>query len=151
PLALDALAQLQECSLVLSEETGGRMRFRMLETLREFGAESVPEEERGPLRTRHARYFLELAEAAAPHLTGFEQMAWVARLDEESDNLRAALGWLEVHDPAGGLRLAGSLARFWRDGGSLREGRQWLEALIRRSGSSDDRGRAVGLLWLGAF
>jgi predicted ATPase len=66
--ALDTLAQLQECSLVQAEEAGAEMRFRMLETLREYAGEQLASEEQAALRERHADYFLHWVEEAEPKL-----------------------------------------------------------------------------------
>jgi len=76
-------------------------------------------------RTRHAEYYLALAE---PELGGTRQGEWLDRLESEHDNFRAALGWsLEGGDAGLGLRLAGVLGEFWYKRGYLGEGRLWLE------------------------
>ena len=106
PASLDALRQLCERSLVIAEDVDGEMHYRLLETLREFGAEQLTAEtsptpllskegkgEVAALSQQHANYFLSLAEKAEPHLFGAEQMTWLNRLEREHDNLRAALAW----------------------------------------------------------
>jgi DNA-binding CsgD family transcriptional regulator/tetratricopeptide (TPR) repeat protein len=70
-------------------------------------------------------------EDAEPKLTGAEQAWWMERLETEHDNLRASLRWLvEGGETEQGLRLAGALGEFWRVRGYLREGLQWLEAVL---------------------
>lgn len=110
----------------------GEPRVSMLETIREFGGEQL--EDRGeavPARQRQAGWYLALAEAAAPALAGPDAAAWLARLDEEHDNLRAALGWAcGQGDRQAALRLAGALGRFWAQRGHLSEGRRWCAAAL---------------------
>src|SRR5690606_12242404 len=86
--AVELLTSLVDKSLV--DVTGGR--FRMLETIRAFGAERLAEAgEVERLHRAHAAYFVELAETADPHLRRAEQLEWLVRLDAERDNLHAAL------------------------------------------------------------
>jgi predicted ATPase/transcriptional regulator with XRE-family HTH domain len=103
-------------------------RLAMLETIREYGTELLAERsETGEIGQRHAAYYLALAEEAGPALTGPAAVAWLARLDAEHDNLRAALRWArEQDDGAMELRLAAALWPFWRQRGHLSEGRRWL-------------------------
>src|SRR5262249_58278232 len=75
---------------------------------------------------RHAEYFLALAEAAEPHLRGAEQDEWLARLEAEHDNLRAALSWALAHGQVElALRPAWGLGRVWLVDGPPRQGRGW--------------------------
>src|SRR5205823_5503581 len=76
------------------------IRFRMLEALREYGAEQLGTEEREELGRRHVRYFLALAEEADRRLRGAEMEPWLARLKAEQDNMRAALAWALAHQEA---------------------------------------------------
>jgi len=122
---LDTLQALVDKSLVRHSDE----RFWMLETIREFAAERLEtSDEAGDLGLRHAEHFLALAEEAEPHAE-FDPL-WIARLDAEQDDLRAALDRLEAAGESNlALRLAGSLLSFW-DGGHVAEGRQRLERLI---------------------
>jgi tetratricopeptide (TPR) repeat protein len=96
------------------------------------------------LRERHAAFFIAVAQAAEQGLRTSEHLAWLARLDAERDNLRAAMDTLlGAGDGDDLLRLTSSLWRFW-EARSAREGRQWLEgALAGAAGSAELRGRAA--------
>ena len=140
---LDLLTSLVDKSLVMYEEEG---RYGFLETMRQYAGDRLAESgESGAVQDRSAAWFLRMAEEAEPHLTGPEQEAWLERLETEHDNLRAALSWSEGQGPGAeprtevGLRLAGSLWRFWAVRGHLSEGRQWLERMLTL-----DRTRAEG-------
>jgi len=136
---LEGLALLVDKSLLRSEQ-GTEPRFTMLETIREYGLEqlaSVGEAE--ALRRRHAAHYLAVAKRAEPALTGAEQGTWLARLEGEHDNLRAALQWSrDSGESALGLRLAGALWRFWYVRGHLSEGRAWLDGLLALTTSDKD-------------
>ena len=134
---LDAFAgfeTLSEQSLVTQAETpDGEIRFAMLETIREFARERLEAAGEGAeTRQRLGAAMLALAEAAAPALAGPDAGAWLARLDADHDNLRAALAWVSDrnHDPETFLRLAVALWRFWDARGAYGEGRAWLERAL---------------------
>ncbi|MCI0579818.1 MAG: tetratricopeptide repeat protein [Chloroflexi bacterium] len=84
---------------------------------------------------RHATYYLALAETAKPALRGPEQRTWLEQLEEEHNNLRAALGWAlsQPKEVVTALRLGGALWRFWELRGYLREGRQSLNDVLFQS------------------
>ncbi len=140
---LNSLSALLDNSLIQSgEEEAEESRFLMLQTVREFGLErleALGELERA--RGAHAHYFLALAEAAEPELHGPNQALWVARLEHEHDNLRAALEWgLEkVRDEQAaerreiGMRLGAALKEFWLILGHYREARTFLERALTLS------------------
>lgn len=143
PRAAEFLEQLRERSLVLSaEQTIGdgpsAMRCRLLDTLREFAQEQGTTEEMLETRSRHAGYYLRLAEQAEPHLLDATQAQWLARLEAEQGNLRCALDFLchAEGKPEEGLRLAGALWRFWFTRGFLNEGRQRLAQVLQVSQSA---------------
>lgn len=133
-LAVDGLAELCECSLLLSEDRGQKTRFRMLETLREYAAERLSAAEREDLGRRHAEFHLALAKRAAPGLEGPEQGAWLEHIGAEHDNFRAALAWWRSSpDPEPGLELAAALARYFQVRGHADEGRGWLADMLARA------------------
>jgi predicted ATPase/Tfp pilus assembly protein PilF len=129
PLALDHLALLQDFSFLRLEEnrTAVDMRFRLLETLREYGEEKLTPAERGVLRENHARHFLKVAETAAPLLKGETQSTWLGRLEQDHQNFLSALDWcLETTNVESGLRLACALSPFWVIRSHVRLGRERL-------------------------
>jgi tetratricopeptide (TPR) repeat protein len=151
---LEGLASLVDKSLVLSEEDGeGGHRFRLLESVRDLALEQGDGLRRRRLpRGAHTRYFLQVAERAAPELVGPAQRAWFLRLEQEHGNLRAALRWLWDHgENQLALRLAGALGYFWEVRGYLREGQQALEEALARMPDSDPRLRARVLNRLGSL
>ncbi|MFF8379731.1 ATP-binding protein [Streptomyces sp. NPDC015661] len=99
------LASLVEKSLVEVRDDG---RYRMLETIRAYAAERLPAGDPAP--AAHHAYYRELAEAADPELRGPAQLEWLARLDAEDANLRAAL---RRGTPEEGLRLVAALSPYW--------------------------------------
>ena len=151
---LDGLASLVDKSMLRQRvQKKNERRFRMLETIREFGLEQLSlSGEAEQTRRRHALFFLELAERAEPLLTGPEQVAWLGRLEAEHNNLRAALRWSkERGEPELGLRLAGSLWRFWEVRGHQGEGRDWLAQLLEESDAVSASVRAKALSRAGAL
>jgi diguanylate cyclase (GGDEF)-like protein len=108
------------------------VRYVMLETIREYALECLAQEaEEQQIRAIHVQYFAELAERAEPELTSATQQYWMQRLEQEQDNLRAAMRW--ALDQRQGLaigRLTGALARFWWMRSYLNEARQWFEEAL---------------------
>jgi non-specific serine/threonine protein kinase len=147
--ALDATAALVGSSLVQQSGSGaGEPRFRMLETVREFGLEQLDASgEATETRRRHAAYFLGIAEAADEGRRGpGASRPYLDRLEVEHANLRAALAWFAATGDADGeLRLAGELAPFWYYRGRLREGISCLEGALARGTAVPDRLRARAL------
>ncbi len=132
-------------------------RFDMLETIREYGLECL---EHGPapggdaVRGEHARYYLALAETAAEELRGPDQLQWIARLESERDNMRAALTYLLDQTPPSpaseqALRLAAALGTFWYKTGGAAEGSVWLERALAAAPGSPGVFRARALHRLG--
>ncbi|HEY7032469.1 MAG TPA: LuxR C-terminal-related transcriptional regulator [Thermomicrobiales bacterium] len=151
------VAALAEQSLVRRLEVGsdgagsGSARFGMLETVREFGLEKLAAggEDR-VVRRAHAAYFVALADQADPHLLMPGHEPWLARLEAEHPNLRAAMSWLEHGGDSGAfLRLAGALRFFWYVRGNVGEGRRWLEHALALPKAGQSRVRARALVGLG--
>lgn len=134
---LERVASLLDKSLLHQREIGlSEPRVEMLETLRAYGLESLEAVgEMEVTRKAHTEYFLLLAEEAELELVGHAQEFWFERLEQELDNLRAALVWCLEQGEAGqsmetALRLAGALGRFWDTRGHVSEGRAFLERAL---------------------
>jgi predicted ATPase/class 3 adenylate cyclase len=114
----DLLGSLVDKSLVVAEPTGGAIRYRLLETIRQFAAErlvELDEQEAAAVAAAHCAHFLALAELAETHLTRPDQGLWFSRLDTEQGNLRRAIEHA-VNDPEGTslvLRFGAALRRYW--------------------------------------
>jgi non-specific serine/threonine protein kinase len=145
---LDLLTQLVDKSLVIAETHAGEARYRLLETVRWYGAEKLQSAgEAAEVRQRHRDWFVALAEQAEPELLGPRQRLWLDRLETEHDNLRAAYEWT-MTEPGGkreGLRLAAALYYFWLDVGRWSEGHAWLEEGLRSNGGVGPSIRAKAL------
>jgi predicted ATPase/DNA-binding SARP family transcriptional activator/DNA-binding CsgD family transcriptional regulator len=154
---LDLLGGLVDKSLVVAgAPTGGAVRYRMLEPLRQYAREKLEEgAEIDEVQDRHTTFFLTVAEKAEPELAGPRQSAWVERLEAEHDNMREALSWvLERGEGELGLRFGGALWRFWHMRGYLREGIMWMERVLAegKPAASSARVKALeGMGWLLQF
>ena len=140
---LDELESLVSHSLLKQVEgLNGEPRFGMLETIREYAVERLDASgsEADAVRRQHARFFLNLAEEAQPYLISRARTEWLARLEVELANLRAALTWCHKNDTEMEARLAGALDWFWFFRGHLSEGRAWLEDILAQA---RDVGRTV--------
>ena len=130
---LDGVASLTNKSLLRQMDTAeAESRFFMLETIREYASERLADSpEAEEISRRHARFFLSLAEQAEPELLGAEQALWLDTLEEEHDNLRAAIAWAGAHgEVETALLLGGALWRFWQIRGHLREGAMRLPEVL---------------------
>ncbi len=134
-LSVDTMSRVNSLidkSLLAKGRPATEPRFGMLETVREYAIEQLEvSQELEAAQRGHADYYLKLAEEAEAQLTGQEQEAWLHRLEEEHDNLRAAMGWcIEKEEAEVALRLSGALARFWYRRGHITEGRKWLDLAL---------------------
>ncbi|NHU44292.1 protein kinase [Rhodococcus sp. A14] len=128
---LDTLTSLVEKSILIREEHGSVVRFRMLETLREYGFEKLEQTgEAVALRRRHRDWYEALALDAEVEWISAHQLDWIARLKREQPNLREALEFSIDDDPAAGLRTATTLYWFWLSQGLYSEGRRWIDQLL---------------------
>ena len=149
----ELLGALVDKSLVVAEPAGGALRYRLLETIRQFAAERLAEageDEAAAVAAAHGRHYLSVAEAAAPHLRGSDQGNWFARLDADQANLwRAA--WYASSVPGGTeqvLRLAVALDRHWIVRSRDRDGLALLTPVLERPDARTDPllfGRALNV------
>lgn len=96
--ALDVLQSLVDQSLIQVAPDAAGPRYRMLETIREYGAERIVQERDESAEAAHADYIRDLARRAEPQLTGPDQARWLESLDADYANIRAAVSSLERHD-----------------------------------------------------
>jgi predicted ATPase/DNA-binding SARP family transcriptional activator len=142
---LPVIGALVDKSLTVPLEQGGEPRFRLLETVREYGMEQLDAvSEREGVESRHAAWFLDLTERVRAALPLPQRGALLERLELEHDNVRAAFDRRVGPDPALALRFAANLWHFWLWRGYLAEGRRRIElATSRVSDPSSDRAEAL--------
>ncbi len=128
---LDQLLEaLSAAGLVQWDEPNtSELRIRLLEPVRAIALEFLAASgEAGSIRQRHADWALDLALDAAEGIRGPDQHRWLARLEQEVDNLRAALRWFFTSgQPDAGVTLAASITRFWATRAQVSEGWLWIE------------------------
>jgi predicted ATPase/DNA-binding SARP family transcriptional activator len=157
--SLDGVSALVDRSLIVMEPGDGVARYRLLETVRQYGIERMREAgELMMLERLHADHFLSVAEAAAPHLFGGEdEPGLIARLVADDDNFRAAANWA-LRDPSDGaraLRFADALfwywygATAWQGRSHLREGKPYVTEALARGASCEPALREGALCSLG--
>ena len=145
---VDLLTSLVSRSLVVADVRGEHARYRLLETVRQYALEKLQALDEEPAaRDAHLDWCLALAEAAEPHLRGADQANRLDQLEEEVENVRAALSWaLEGSQRVGdALRLASALRWFWFTRARPAEGRRWLEVGLAAAEavSATTRGKAL--------
>jgi predicted ATPase/transcriptional regulator with XRE-family HTH domain len=149
PSVLDCAASLIDKSLLRRSYPAAspEPQLRMLETIREYALERLEDSgEEAIIRRQHAIYFLSLAEQAATELKGAHRTAWLNRLEDEHDNLRAALRWAKEHREVPiGLRLAVALEQFWELRSYLGEGARWLAELLAIAEDEEPELKAAAL------
>jgi predicted ATPase len=143
----DHLHALVDKSLVVAVPKGDGLRFTQLQTLAEYGKEKLTE--RGDavrIRDAMARHYAGLCAQSAAAYTGDRQRAWLTAIDEEHDNLRAALEWAVANDDAEtALTIAGGTSwRHWL-AGMVIEGKRWLDDAFGCAGEADECTRALAL------
>jgi len=139
---VDTLVRLVEKSLVVADAidtaVGGAVRYRLLETLRQFAEQKLAARgEVAAVRRRHALYFARLAARELPVVKALGNVEFLDRLAQEVDNIRALQRWvLETGDAALGLTLPEKLRFFWYDRGHMSEARAWMATLLALPGST---------------
>lgn len=144
---LHVVTTLVEKSIVTAHEDAGRVRYRMLETLRQYGLEQLDASaEQQAVREKHRAYYTELGHAAAADWFSERQTEWLGRLRLELSNVRVALD-TSYQSPElvdSGLDLVSALWFFWIATGHTNEARRWLERGLKAdSPSTTARTRAM--------
>ncbi|MCD9874885.1 ATP-binding protein [Streptomyces guryensis] len=132
---LALLASLTEKSIVTRDDEGAAVRYRMLDTVRSFGAEWLTGlGEAEAVRSRHRDYFRWIARQGEAEWLGPGQRMWAERLTAEHANLRLAIEeCMTAREPETALELTGTLWFFWFACGFAEEGRTYLERALRRA------------------
>jgi tetratricopeptide (TPR) repeat protein len=157
-LALDLLTNLVDKSLVtLDRHPGREPRYRFLEPVRQYARDRLERSGMLPFFARkHLDYYLGFAQKYAEELDGENQVAALNRLEIERENLRSALAWsLESPETAReSVRMVVALGRFWLVRGNLKEGRQWMFAVLAQKNDCncpDERAVALNLMGMMAY
>ena len=146
---LDVLGRLADRSLLEYAHKGADVRYRFLESIREYALEKCADSGQiDHLRSRHREYYVALAEQAEPKLKGPEQFAWADVLESEHENLRATWDHAVGGDAKSALRLASALLDYWSMRGNPAEGRKWLAQLLQRTEQWDNPVDAAHVLSL---
>ncbi|MGW5112256.1 protein kinase domain-containing protein [Nocardia sp. NPDC004123] len=147
---LDVLSSLVDKSILIRDESNGVVRFRMLETVRDFGRQGLRESGEDQLvRRRHRDWYQRLALDAEAGWISDRQPYWIARLDREQPNLRGALEYCLAEDTdeaaEAGLRAVSALSLFWIFRDLHDEGRRWIDRALAhpRAHSIPDRVKAL--------
>jgi non-specific serine/threonine protein kinase len=149
---LDVMAGLVDKSVLLRSEHPSGTRYRLLDTMREYGLDRLRKAgEDAALRHRHVDYYLAMARRLDAQWCGPDQVEWYERMNREHANLRAALDFCLTEPEAhrAGLELAGTLRYLWVCCGFLRDGRRYLDSVL---GLDPAPGPALTTaLWTGAY
>lgn len=150
---LELIPSLVDKSLVAADTRAAETRYALLETIRQFARDLLDEHgQADEFRSRHAQFFVGLAEAAEPHIRGGDERLWWDRIEADLDNFRQAMLWATESDsPAMGLRIAGAIWRFWWFTVRFSEGVRWLRSTLAAVDDRDPALLAKGHLGLGSL
>ncbi|MGV9822920.1 protein kinase domain-containing protein [Nocardia xishanensis] len=152
PEFLDTLSALVDKSILIREETGGTVRFRLLETVQEFGIrKSEQAGEYTNVCRRHRDWFERMAHQAEADWVSPRQLGWIARITRDLPNLRKALDLSCSEANAAGLRTATALHCFWNLSGRFSEGLQWCDRMLTSVAEASDLDRARALYTVSVF
>lgn len=129
---LDKITSLVNQSLLaIREGTDGDRRFYMLEVVREYALDRLEGSgDADAMQKQHATYFVELAEEAESHLRGSQPAKWFSRVEEEYENIRAALRWALQNDRITAARIAAGIRYYWVFRGYLSEGASTIKQIL---------------------
>ena len=142
----DLVSSLVDKSILVPTESNGVIRFRLLGTLREYGAEQIRRsEEYTELRRRHRDWYRRVAAEAAAGAFSSRQVYWFERLDREMPNVREALEFSLSENGKTALEIVAALYPIWIIRGMLSEGRRWLDRALASTPSEPTRQRVRAL------
>lgn len=150
---VDVLGALVDKSILLRVQQGDEVRFRLLETLRDYGMNQLPSSQRDRLRARHADWYHRLVAEARPQWFGHGQLYWSERFKRELPNIREALQYNLIHNADAALEMAEAMRSVWLNSGMLAEARRWLGSALDAAPHEPTplRIRALGHLSFVAF
>ena len=123
---------MKKSLIAVDQEESRETRYSFHEIVRQYMYEKLVESnEEVNIRTRHLKYFLNLSEQAETDLRGPAQMEWHTHLNDERDNLRAALAWADKTNVEAGLYITSRLGRFWENFDLLEEN-YWLSTFLQK-------------------
>ncbi|HET8914398.1 MAG TPA: tetratricopeptide repeat protein, partial [Propionibacteriaceae bacterium] len=130
---VDVLSSLVSKSLVVRQDEGSpQARFRLLQLIRQYARSNFAlHRDRGVTHRRHAEYYRDLVERAAPQLTGRDQHEWLLIIDREVGNIRPAITWSIQHQAEIALRTVAALGRWCYLRGRYTDGRRWAASALR--------------------
>jgi predicted ATPase len=130
---VDVLSSLVSKSLVVRQDEGSQQaRFRLLQLIRQYARSKFAlHPDRVVTHRRHAEYYRDLVERAAPQLTGHDQHEWLSIIDREVGNIRPAIAWSIQHQPEIALRTVAALGRWCYLRGRYTDGRRWAASALR--------------------
>ncbi|HXW77580.1 MAG TPA: tetratricopeptide repeat protein, partial [Candidatus Eremiobacteraceae bacterium] len=147
---LDLLQSLVDKSMVVAKLSGSEQRYRLLESTRQYARELLEKSgELEPMQVKHAKWFLEFAERAEAVRISSPTKTWLAMVEPENDNLRAALDWAlgEKRDVELGCKIASRLASYWNASSNEAEGKARIEAAMACLDGIASK-RIIADLWL---
>ncbi|MFE3105238.1 protein kinase [Nocardia tengchongensis] len=146
---LDVLTALVDKSILIREESDSVVRFRLLETIRDYGRDKLDQAgQYAEFRRRHRDWCRQLAERAEADWISPRQLDWIARLDREQSNLREALNFCLTDTETGSdvvLSFASALQPFWLAHGQVDEARHWLDRVLTAGPTTASAVRARAL------
>ena len=150
---LDMLERLRSHSLIEDEECLGQLRYRMLETIREFARSQLDAFDESSARERHLCAFIRIGEQYYANRFSPQAAVFQSVLTPEQDNFRSALAFGLEHDPDAAVRLAGSAGLLWYFRGNVQEAEAWLDQALNCAEKtvSSERARAANLAGLMAL
>ena len=143
----DIIRALIEKSLVIAAPRAPELRVTLLQTLGLYGRERLAERgESAKVRDAMAAHFATLCRGSAAAFVGEHQQAWLTAMDQERDNIRAAVDWAVANDDAEtALTIAGGASWPHWLAGTVSEGKRWLDDAFACRGDASERTRALAL------
>ncbi|MGC4047691.1 MAG: tetratricopeptide repeat protein [Armatimonas sp.] len=143
-LLSDTLTRLRASSLLQLNEQGSTVRATMLEVLRQWALEQLPEPEATELADRHGAWIEQLVREAYTHAELRSEALWATRLDNELSNLRQALEYASTNNAPRFLELTRRLTWYWESRGYSSEGVEWLQKALARNPVPETAARLLG-------